>query len=159
MQGDSATRECVNRRLRFMGDTISLHPKGITIDTIEGKSLLEIFQEKDIYVKSSCGGFARCRDCVIKILDGAENLNDPTFEEKQLIGNVFHITRERLSCQTRTHGCISVDLSGHNPDSDKTSSKKRFKVRKKKEIVPKEDKPKSHQKKRSNRRPKPFLTD
>ena len=142
-----------------MADIISIHPQGIKIDIVEGKSLLEIFQEKNIYVKSSCGGFARCRDCVIKILEGAENLNDPTFEEKQLLGNVFHMTRERLSCQTKAASSVSVDLSGHNPDNEQVSSKRQFKVRKKKEIVQKEHTTKPRQEKKGHKRPRPFRTD
>ncbi len=142
-----------------MADTIFIHPQKITINIIEDKSLLETFQEKDIYVKSSCGGFARCRDCVIKILEGKENLTDPTFEEKQLLGNVFHMTQERLSCQTKAVGSISVDLSDHNPSNKKIVPKKQFKVRKKIEKKQKKYESETRHERKKDRRPRPFRTD
>ena len=77
---------------------------------------------------------------------GEDNLNTPTFEELKLIGNVYHITKERLACQTKLTGDITIDLSMHNKSSDealllsktkgysKSKSTVRTKVRKKGEV-------------------------
>ena len=147
-----------------MGHKIHICPQEITIDIVENKTLLEIFQDNNIYVKSSCGGFARCRDCLIKIIRGEENLNDPTFEEKQLLGNVFHMTKERLACQTKASATISVDLSEHNSNDQDPSPRKNFRV-KKKDIIEKEKNIKEelqrdkYGKQGGYKRPRPFYTD
>ena len=70
-------------------------------------------------MKSSCGGHASCSDCVIKVRSGESNLTEPTFEEINLLGNVFHITKERLSCQTKVLGDVTIDVSGHDKMTDK----------------------------------------
>jgi hypothetical protein len=41
------------------------------------------------------------------------NLAPQTFEELRLLGNVFHITKERLSCQTKIKGDVTIDISAH----------------------------------------------
>ncbi len=96
----------------------------------EGPSLLEVFQENQIYIKSSCGGHASCSECIVKVLSGKENLNELTTGEKKLLGNVFHITKERLSCQAKIlDGSVKIDLSIHDRDRDqdrKTAKDSKF---------------------------------
>ena len=67
-----------------------------------------------MYIKSSCGGVASCTDCRIKVIAGEDSLTTPPFEEVQLLGNVFHITKERLSCQAKIFvmkSSFSISLS------------------------------------------------
>lgn len=98
--------------------TVTLQPSGEKINIEEGKNLLTTLREAGVYVKSTCGGVASCSDCIVKILAGEDNLNTPTFDETKLIGNVFHITKERLSCQIQASGDFTVDLSGHDKVAD-----------------------------------------
>jgi ferredoxin len=120
---------------------VTLHPSLETVSVDENENLLEALKRKKVYIKSSCGGHASCSDCLIKIKDGAENLNEATFEEGQLLGNVFHITKERLACQTKITGDISIDISKHQLSKDQERIKKKdaefakskIKVRKKEE--------------------------
>jgi ferredoxin len=61
-----------------------------------------IFQEclrQGVKLNSTCGGVGSCARCVITIIDGPELLSPMTFEEKKLLGNIFHLTKERLACQ------------------------------------------------------------
>lgn len=111
-------------------------------------------QGKDI--KSSCGGCATCGDCVIVVKTGEENLTPQTFEELRLLGNIFHITKERLSCQTKVTGDVTIDISKHEkkslfandkaavvPNGPKTMLKKRqdiAKVESKSQDIPAEKK-------------------
>ena len=76
------------------------------------RPLLEQLQEQGIYVKSSCGGHASCTDCKIKIESGEDFLTPPSHDEIRLLGNVFHMTKERLSCCTKVleDGAV-IDLS------------------------------------------------
>jgi len=105
--------------------TVKILPLQTTLQVDEDTNLLTAFREAGIYVKSSCGGHATCGDCLIKIVEGTDNINAPSFEETKLIGNVFHITKERLSCQSKLTGDITVDLSSHDEsvDAEKLKSK------------------------------------
>jgi 2Fe-2S ferredoxin len=93
---------------------VNITPGGETIYVNDEKSLLEQLKANNFYVKSSCGGHANCTDCVIKICGGEDHINQPTTEELKLLGNVFHITKERLACQTIVSGEVSIDLSAHD---------------------------------------------
>lgn len=83
-------------------------------------------------IKSTCGGCASCGTCVIKVVAGDENLSEISFEEKQLLGNVFHITKERLSCQATISGHVTIDITEHK--TEPVASKPKTLVRKSKEI-------------------------
>lgn len=97
---------------------LTIQPSGETIEIEDGLNLLEALRSNNIYVKSSCGGVASCSDCIIKVISGIDYLNSPSFEEERLLGNVFHITKERLSCQTTISGAVTVDLSKHDKSAD-----------------------------------------
>jgi ferredoxin len=97
---------------------IVLRPSGQIIEIDGSKNLLEALREKGIYIKSSCGGVAACSDCIIRVVGGEDNLEPPPFKEISFLGNVFHITKERLACQTRIHGDVVIDISGHDEASD-----------------------------------------
>ncbi len=123
---------------------LTLKPSGEVVEVEEGKNILVALREKNIYAKSSCGGHATCGDCVIKIISGEDYVTPPPFEELKLLGNVFHITKERLACQTKLTGDVTIDISKHDKLSDeaklknKTSlyskKKKPVKLRKENEI-------------------------
>lgn len=92
---------------------VTLLPSQKVIDVFEGETLLHAAKRQGVLIKSSCGGVANCRTCVVKVISGEQHLSAVEFEEAQLIGNVFHVTRERLSCQIKVSGDVSVDLSAH----------------------------------------------
>lgn len=102
---------------------VTIMPSGETLSVNENESLLTALKEGGHYIKSSCGGHASCTDCVVKILTGEDNVNPPEFDELQLIGNVFHITKERLSCQTKLTGDVTVDISNHDLKKDQAKTK------------------------------------
>lgn len=102
---------------------VTLKPSGDIVEVEEGKNLLEALREKDIYIKSGCGGHATCSDCIVKITSGEDYVTPPPFSELKLLGNVFHITKERLACQTCLTGDISIDISKHDKASDEEKLK------------------------------------
>ncbi|MBT3584495.1 MAG: 2Fe-2S iron-sulfur cluster binding domain-containing protein [Halobacteriovoraceae bacterium] len=122
---------------------VILLPSKEVLDIPEDKNLLEALREKGIYIRSGCGGFASCSDCKIKVTSGEDATTPPTFEEIQLLGTVFHITKERLACQTKVFGDVTIDISGHDQkrDEETRSNKsprnfgKKTKVRKRDEVV------------------------
>ncbi len=102
---------------------VTLMPTGRVVEVNEEKNLFVQLREQEVYINTICGGYGKCGKCVIKIIDGDQNINEPTFEEKQLLGNVFSITRERLACQTFVYGAVTVDLSAHDETKDKKERK------------------------------------
>lgn len=67
----------------------------------EEESILEALRRERINIRSSCGGYASCSDCIVKVLSDPGKISPVNFDEKKLLGNVFHITKERLACQVR----------------------------------------------------------
>lgn len=134
----------------------------------ENSTLLEVFHRDGVSIRSSCGGYATCGECLVKVVSGEDNLVPPAFDEIKILGNVFHITKERLACQCRIRGDISVDMAAHNENIVKAPKKmppKKVMVKKKGEerVYPKEEPttPKTEVKPKlgGNRRPKFFDTD
>ena len=119
---------------------VHLLPIDKTFEVKGEKSLLQELKDHSIELKSSCGGCASCGDCVVIVKSGAECLTEQTFEEKRLLGNVFHITKERLSCQMKVQGDVTLDISQHLGDS-LTPLKSKTIVRKKADRPVKEEKP------------------
>jgi 2Fe-2S ferredoxin len=105
-------------------------PSGEVIELAGEESLLIELKKAGKSIKSSCGGCASCSDCIVVVKSGEDQLTPPPFEEIRLLGNVFHITRERLSCQTKIKGPITLDISHHekkklvNAEGKKPDSKK-----------------------------------
>ncbi|MBA2405484.1 MAG: (2Fe-2S)-binding protein [Bdellovibrionales bacterium] len=91
----------------------TLWPTGEVLTLNGEETLLKQLKETGKKIKSSCGGCATCTDCMIVVKSGEMNLTPQTFEELRLLGNVFHITKERLSCQTRITGDVTLDISAH----------------------------------------------
>ncbi len=91
----------------------TLWPSGEVVELNSEDTLLNQLKKAGKKIKSSCGGCATCSDCMIVVKSGEDNLTPQTFEELRLLGNVFHITKERLSCQTKVTGDVTIDISGH----------------------------------------------
>lgn len=97
-----------------MDHTLKVLPFDIEVGISENQSMLAALKEAGIFIKSSCGGCASCTDCVIKVVEGDEFLNATGPAETKLLGNVFHITKERLSCQTKVFGNVTIDVTHHD---------------------------------------------
>ena len=142
---------------------VTIWPEGNVIEMNGSDSLLEQLKKHDLNIKSACGGCASCGQCMVVITSGSENLNEPSFEEKQLIGNVFHITKERLACQTKVQGAVTVDISIHKdlPSIKPVVTKRRTKeqaeniVTDRREAASEKRKNKTH-KLGGGKKPKPF---
>lgn len=87
--------------------TISIDDKEYIVE--KGKNLYDIVNENKIPVRSSCGGYGKCGECVVKITEGKEHLPPLTLEENQYLGNVFYITKERLCCRIPVEGPLKVE--------------------------------------------------
>lgn len=127
-----------------MSHKLTLWPSGEVLDVNATEPLMQQLKKAGKAIKSSCGGCATCSDCVIIVKSGEGNLTPPTFEELRLLGNVFHITKERLSCQTRLTGDATVDISAHektvslSKEGPAKAPKAQVVVRKKDEVLEKQ---------------------
>ncbi len=92
---------------------LTIMPQKMTIEVSEADTLLSSLKKSGLSIKSSCGGCASCGDCIIEVLAGDEFLSEQTFEETKLLGNIFHITKERLSCQTKITGDVIINIEKH----------------------------------------------
>lgn len=112
-------------------EKVFIEPLNKTIEVEKGSNLREALINSGIEITSPCGGCASCTKCVIIVKSGGESLSDIEFTEKQMIGNVFHLTGERLSCQAKVLGSVHIDISAHIPEPIKKESKIVHKTRSK----------------------------
>ncbi len=54
----------------------------------------------------NCGGYGQCGTCIVEIVEGIENLSDPTDAENRLLKK--KPANYRLACQTVVNGPVSV---------------------------------------------------
>ena len=80
-----------------------------TADVPSDSTLLEAAWKCDAPVHTLCNGIGACVQCKVRVVDGEEFLSAPEALEKELIGNIFHITRERLACQAKATGDVKVE--------------------------------------------------
>lgn len=64
-----------------------------------------------IPVASSCAGKAVCAKCKLAILNGQDNLSEPNEDELFLKEQVSLSASERISCQVRVFGDVTIDAS------------------------------------------------
>lgn len=126
-----------------MKSDITLWPSGKIVSVDSNKSLFTELKAQGVHINSSCGGCATCALCVVVVKSGDEYLNEPTFEEKQLLGNVFHITKERLSCQTYARGPVTLDITIHDEKAAELGIKSKVvrRTKEEKEILANTPKP------------------
>ena len=72
--------------------------------------VLKYIQLANIDWLQACGGKGRCTTCAMHVVHGSENLTPPTnFEQKQHELKRLRPT-ERLACQCKLHGNVSVEV-------------------------------------------------
>jgi ferredoxin len=91
----------VSARIRF-------HPLGIEGHALENETVLDVARRVAAPIGNSCGGTGICGRCRVTILEGAENLSNPTWIEQN--GEEFAPLgpQERLACQAAPSGPVSV---------------------------------------------------
>lgn len=98
-------------------------PEGQEIEIAPDQSVMDLAHKNGIFIKSICGGVPNCAECRVKVVEGEENLMEPSNNELNLIGTGHFIDRRRLSCQMKCFGDITIDLS-EQLEKQKTAPKK-----------------------------------
>lgn len=73
------------------------------------ESLLDLSINNGIAHWRECGGHGRCTTCRVRILDGHENVSEPTQAEQQLASERGWGNEIRLACQTRPLGNVTLE--------------------------------------------------
>lgn len=74
-------------------------PSGLTLDVSEGQTVFEVGWKHDAGLASACVGKGTCGLCRIVVVEGEENLSPYNETEEKHLGNLYHLTKRRLSCQ------------------------------------------------------------
>lgn len=79
----------------------AVQPSGVVAIGHPGESLFEIGRRNGVAIATSCNGKASCGLCRVVIVSGDPGLTSMGPLEKRHLGNVYFITKQRLSCQAR----------------------------------------------------------
>jgi ferredoxin len=92
-------------RVRFL-------PADLSADCADGESVFAIGRRSGIAIETACVGKATCGLCRVKVVAGEEFLSPQNDEERKHLGNVYFITKVRLSCQAVVRGGdVTVELA------------------------------------------------
>lgn len=84
--------------------------KSVTIP--DGASVFEAGAQVGASIETACVGKGTCGLCRVRVLEGEQFLAPYTDEELKHLGNVYHLTKVRLSCRAKvTGGDVVVDLA------------------------------------------------
>jgi ferredoxin len=81
--------------------SITYLPGGTRLACAAGESVFEVARRGGVAVPTACVGQATCGLCRVKIMAGEEHLTPLNAAERKHLGNVYFITKLRLSCQAR----------------------------------------------------------
>jgi ferredoxin len=79
-------------------------------EVAEGTTLFDAGAKLAAGIDTSCVGKGTCGLCRVKIVSGAEHTSEYTDEERKHLGNVYHLTKVRLSCRTRVSGDVTIEV-------------------------------------------------
>jgi ferredoxin len=82
----------------------------VVVEAPEGSTLFEAGAKAAAGIDTACVGKGTCGLCRVKIVAGAEHLNPFTDEERKHLGNVYHLTKVRLSCRSRIAGDVTIEI-------------------------------------------------
>jgi ferredoxin len=82
----------------------------LVVDVADGSTLFEAGARVAAGIDTACVGKGTCGLCRVKIVSGAEHLNPFTDEERKHLGNVYHITKVRLSCRCKVGGDVAIEI-------------------------------------------------
>jgi ferredoxin, 2Fe-2S len=78
------------------------------IQATSDDKVFELAKQCDAPVETLCHGIAACIRCKVKIVEG--ELSAPTPVERDRLGNIFHLTKERLACQSYVRSDVVLQI-------------------------------------------------
>ena len=77
----------------------------------DGESIFDVGKRLGITIETACVGKGTCGLCRVRILEGDQNLSPYSEIDEKHLGNVYHLTHVRLSCQAKVFGDVVVELA------------------------------------------------
>ncbi len=91
-------------------------PAGITVECSAGETVFEVGWRAEIEIETACVGGGVCGLCRVRIVSGEEHLAPFSETEQKHLGNVYFLTKVRLSCQAVVNGGdVVVELAPKKP--------------------------------------------
>ena len=91
---------------------VTFLPAGVTVTCEQGESLFTVGQRARIPIETTCVGKATCGLCRVRVVSGEESLSELNDHERKHLGNVYFLTKVRLSCQAIVRGEeVTVELA------------------------------------------------
>jgi ferredoxin len=75
--------------------------EGLRVDCRDGESVFDVGRRAGVAIPTSCVGKASCGLCRVRVVSGEAHLTPLNAAERKHLGNVYFITKQRLSCQAR----------------------------------------------------------
>lgn len=91
---------------------VTFRALGKTVDIVDGQTVFDAGAKIGASIETACVGKGTCGLCRVKVLEGEAFLAPYTDEELKHLGNVYHLTKVRLSCRAVVRGGdVVVDLA------------------------------------------------
>jgi ferredoxin, 2Fe-2S len=95
-------------------------PSGAVLDCNDGDTVFEVGRAAGIAIDTACVGSGTCGLCRVKVIEGQQHLSEYSETELKHLGNVYFLTRVRLSCQSTIRGGdVTVELATKPPRKPK----------------------------------------
>jgi ferredoxin, 2Fe-2S len=93
--------------------SVTYLPSGLRIRCDDGATIYAVAQQARIPIATACNARATCGLCRVKIISGETHLSPINDAEKKHLGNVYFLTKQRLSCQAQVSGGdVVVEIPG-----------------------------------------------
>ncbi|RJQ63871.1 MAG: DUF4445 domain-containing protein [Desulfobacteraceae bacterium] len=99
----------MDRAQEETGFRVKFEPSGISCRGKAGQSLLEIAVDRNIFIRSDCGGKGRCGKCTVSA-DPADHLSPVGDSESAQLSTEQIRSGLRLACQTTPQGDVTVSV-------------------------------------------------
>ena len=100
--------------------SVTYLPSGLRFACSDGDSVFAVARQAGLPITTACNAKATCGLCRVKIISGEAHLSPQNDLEKKHLGNVYFITKLRLSCQAVvTGGDVIVEI----PDAARRPNK------------------------------------
>jgi uncharacterized 2Fe-2S/4Fe-4S cluster protein (DUF4445 family) len=91
--------------------TLILEPTSKRMNVLKGSTIYESLFALDFPMSALCGGKGACGKCMIRILNPAAKISEPSEKEKKILTNQKILEGYRLACQTQIFGDLRVFLT------------------------------------------------
>ena len=81
-----------------------------TIEVKGGSTILAAAIRSGVDISHYCGGMGSCGTCKVAVVSGAENLMAASGREQMVLGSQSTTGGDRLACQARVVGPVTVKL-------------------------------------------------